>query len=199
MVDLQMSEDISPESLGPRIETADTGRDDAGDPRGSAPFERETPDSDQSGEDGAASQPEPSLPVEYRPLAFIEVTLELPDQHPTVVLQEFDPPHRRVTIPIGIAEGNAIAYAARRIATPRPLTHELMTSVLEQFGIEVLTLRITDITYGNFAGELVLAGPTGQRSIACRVSDGIALCLRQRPPVPITAVPEVVDQAGSPE
>lgn len=141
---------------------------------------------------------EPEPPQVFQPLSFIDVTLDLPGQYPVVVLQEFDSPYRTISIPVGMAEGNAIAFAAKHIATVRPLTHELMISIFEEFGLEVLTLRITGFEAGLYAGELILSGPSGQKTISCRVSDGIALCLRQRPPVPITALPSVIDQAGSP-
>lgn len=134
----------------------------------------------------------------FLPLSFVDVRMDLPSQYPIVTLQEFDSPHRIISIPIGFAEGTAIAYAAGLIETARPLTHELMISALEAFGLDVVTLRITDLISGNFLGEIVLSGPEGQKTLPCRVSDGIALCLRQRPPVPITASPSVIDQAGIP-
>ncbi len=134
----------------------------------------------------------------FLPLSFVDVRMHLPSQYPVVTLQEFDAPHRIISIPVGLAEGTAIAYAAELIETPRPLTHELMIDILEAFGVEVVTLRIVDFVSGNFRGEIVLSGPEGQKSLPCRVSDGIALCLRQRPPVPITASPSVIDQAGEP-
>jgi len=137
-------------------------------------------------------------PLFFLPLSFVDVRMDLPSQYPVVTLQEFDSPHRIISIPVGFAEGTAIAYAAELIETPRPLTHELMINMLGAFGLDVVTLRITDLVAGNYLGEIVVSGPEGQRTLPCRVSDGIALCLRQRPPVPITASPSVIDQAGIP-
>lgn len=137
------------------------------------------------------------VPEVFYPLSFVDVTLDLPSSYPVVVLQEFESPFRTIKIPVGMSEGAAIAYAAKVIATPRPLTHQLMINIFGEFDLEVVTLRITDVTNGSFSGELVVSGQRGQRSIPCRVSDGIALCLRQRPPAPITASPSVIDQAGA--
>ena len=134
----------------------------------------------------------------FLPLSFVDVRMDLPSQYPVVTLQEFDAPHRILSIPVGLAEGTAIAYAAEMVETPRPLTHELMVNIFEAFGLDVVTLRITDFISGNYVGEIVLSGPEGQKNLPCRVSDGIALCLRQRPPVPITASPSVIDQTGAP-
>lgn len=136
-------------------------------------------------------------PPVFYPLSFVEVVLDLPDAFPIVRLQEFESPYRMIHMSIGMAEGVAIAYAAKQIATPRPLTHQLMLDTFAEFGLEVVTLRITSYDAGAFAGELVVSGPRGQRSVTCRVSDGIALCLRQRPAAPITASPSVIDQAGA--
>ncbi len=139
----------------------------------------------------------PLPPRPYLPVAFQGVRLDLPSQFPIVELQEFDPPHRRLAIPVGMAEGIAISHAQRQSETPRPLTHALIITILESFSLEVVTLRITDVADGNYSGELVVSGPDGQRTIPCRVSDGIALCLRQRPVVPITVSPSVMSHSGA--
>ena len=154
--------------------------------------------SDSASEDfvDTGSSSEPGSPTAYRPFAFVEVTMDLPSPNPVVVLQELDAPHRKIDIPVGLAEGIAISFGSKQIATPRPLTHELMSNLLEAFSLEVVTLRITEFIDGIFHGELIVSGPERQRSLSCRVSDGIALCLRQRPFVPITVALEVIDRAG---
>ena len=154
------------------------------------------PSADEDGEAVESNEGVLIEPAVFRPLSFEGVHLDLPAKYPTVVLQEFDAPHRQLHIPVGMAEGNAIAYAASQIPTARPLTHELMISILRAFGLEVVTLRISEYRDRTFIGELVVSGPTAQRTISCRVSDGIALCLRQQPYVPITASPSVIDQVG---
>ena len=91
------------------------------------------------------------------------------------MLQESDAPYRELRIPIGGPEGIAIGYAARRIATPRPLTHELMTLILRDFDLTLEVVRITGSSGGSFTAEIVLSGPSGSRTIDCRPSDAIAL------------------------
>jgi bifunctional DNase/RNase len=148
--------------------------------------------SEEISDTGLSSEP----PTAFRPFAFVDVTMDLPSPNPVVILQELDAPHRTITIPVGLAEGIAISFGSKQILTPRPLTHELMSNLLEAFGLEVVTLRITEFTDGIFHGELVVSGPERQRSLSCRVSDGIALCIRQRPFVPITVAPEVIELVG---
>jgi hypothetical protein len=121
------------------------------------------------------------------PLRFVDVVMVLPSTHPVVILEELSEPWRELRIPIGSPEGIAIAYAARKIDTPRPLTHVLFTSALESCGATLEVLRITGVKDNAFEAEIVLSGPTGIRTLACRPSDGIALALRQRLEVPISA------------
>jgi bifunctional DNase/RNase len=113
------------------------------------------------------------------------------------VLQEADPPFRELRIPVGGAEGIAIAYAARGVATPRPLTHELFTRVFEEFAMTLDVVRITEVRGSAFSAEMVISGALGARLIDCRPSDAIALALRQRLPVPIMASPTVLAVAGT--
>lgn len=136
------------------------------------------------------------LPAPMSQMHFVDVVMVLPSTHPVVVLQEADFPYRELRIPVGGPEGIAIGYAGRQLPTPRPLTHELMTRVLESFGLTLDVVRITGMRGGMFTAELTLSGPTGQRVIDCRPSDGIALALRQPIPVPIMADPDVLDRAG---
>ncbi len=56
-------------------------------------------------------------------MAVAGVEMELPSANPEVVLHEAQDPWRELRIPVGLAEGTAIAYAFRGIDTPRPLTH----------------------------------------------------------------------------
>jgi bifunctional DNase/RNase len=136
-------------------------------------------------------------PPEMSQLIFVDVLIVLPSANPVVVLQETESPYRELRIPIGGPEGIAIGYAARRIATPRPLTHELMSMVLRDFDLTLEVVRITGSSGGSFTAEIVVSGASGSRTIDCRPSDAIALALRQRLPVPIMASAGVLERSGS--
>jgi bifunctional DNase/RNase len=124
-------------------------------------------------------------------VVLVAVTMDLPDQNPVVVLREIDPPRREVSIPVGLAEGVAIAYGHRAVATPRPLTHEMLTVVLERFGVRLEAVRITSRVGRVYLAEMVMTSPSsGPQTIDCRPSDAIALAVRQELPVPL-----VVDEA----
>ncbi|HLI43216.1 MAG TPA: bifunctional nuclease family protein [Acidimicrobiales bacterium] len=130
-------------------------------------------------------------------LLFVDVSLVLPSTHPVVVLQEAEWPYRELRIPVGGAEGVAIGYAARRVPTPRPLTHQMVSDLLDTFELTLDQVRITAVHGSNFVAELVVSGRLGVRTIDCRPSDAIALALRRPIPVPIMASPEVLDAAGA--
>jgi len=118
-------------------------------------------------------------------VAVAGVEMELPGPNPEVVLHETQEPWRELRIPVGLAEGTAIAYAWRGIPTPRPLTHELFAEVLERHDVTVAALRITARRGQLFLAELDTMGPRGRRVMPCRPSDGIALVLRRHLPTPV--------------
>ncbi len=113
------------------------------------------------------------------------VTLDLPGQHPTVVLREIEAPRRQLAFHVSLADGTALAHAHRRVATPRPLTHELVADVLAGFDVDVVAVRLVGRVGQLHFAELDLRGRNARRVFSCRPSDGLALALRQPVPVPL--------------
>jgi len=124
-------------------------------------------------------------PEVWRIVVVAEITMDLPDAHPEIVLHEAQHPWREVRIPVGLPEGTAIAYAFRSIDTPRPLTHTLMAELLDRHGVSIEAVRITVRRGNSFFAEIDTRGPQGRHVLPCRPSDAIALVLRQRLPTPI--------------
>ncbi|MHB1584150.1 MAG: bifunctional nuclease family protein [Acidimicrobiales bacterium] len=145
-----------------------------------------------------APVPPPAGP-RFRVMDVLSVALELPGQYPTVHLQEAEPPLRDLVFPIGLPEGTALAHALRRVATPRPLTHELFISALQQLGADVATVRLIGRRAGTYLAELVLSGPRGTLTLPCRPSDGLTLALRQTVPAPVLADERLLEQGGDVE
>jgi bifunctional DNase/RNase len=117
----------------------------------------------------------------------MDVTLELPGQYPMITLQEAEPPLRHLTFPVGMAEGTALAYALRRLETPRPLTHELLASILQRLAVDVVAVRLVGRRAGTYLAELDLMSARGREVLSCRPSDGIAVALRQVVAAPVLA------------
>ncbi len=128
-------------------------------------------------------------PPAFRVMDVEDVSLDLPSQFPLVTLVESEPPLRTLVFPVGLTEGTALALAMRRMDSPRPLTHELFSQVLQRARIEVIAVRLTGRDQGNYVAELDLMTPTGRERIVCRPSDGLVLALR----MPVTA-PILVDE-----
>jgi len=137
-------------------------------------------------------------PEEWRIVAVAGVEMTLPNANPMVVLHEAQDPWRELGIPVGLAEGTAIAYAFRGIDTPRPLTHELVTEILDGHGVSIEAVRITVRRGQQFFAEIDTMGPRGRRVLPCRPSDAIALALRQQLPTPILVGEWVFTGADAP-
>jgi bifunctional DNase/RNase len=137
-------------------------------------------------------------PEEWRIVAVAGVEMALPSANPEVVLHEAQDPWRELRIPVGLAEGTAIAYAFHGIDTPRPLTHEMVTEILDRHDVSVEAARITVRRGQLFFAELDTMGPRGRRVLPCRPSDAIALALRQRLPTPILVAEWVFTGADAP-
>ena len=71
--------------------------------------------------------------IDFRMALVASISLDLPSQHPSVVLREIDTPRRQLTFSIGMPDAVALSHAQRRIPTPRPLSHELLSDVLQSF------------------------------------------------------------------
>jgi bifunctional DNase/RNase len=137
-------------------------------------------------------------PEEWRIVAVAGVEMDLPSVNPEVVLHEAQDPWRELRVPVGMAEGTAIAYAFRGIDTPRPLTHEMVTEVLHRHDVSIEAVRITVRRGQLFFAEIDTMGPRGRRVVPCRPSDAIALALRQRLPTPILVAEWVFTGADAP-
>jgi bifunctional DNase/RNase len=110
-----------------------------------------------------------------------------------LVLAETDG-NRRIPIIIGAVEAQAIAINLEGLKPPRPLTHDLFTTVLSTFEIQITEVFIHTFEEGIFYAEMKLTGEKGSFSIDSRTSDAIALALRCG--CPIYTTEEVMGQTG---
>lgn len=106
---------------------------------------------------------------------------------------------RILRIYIGENEARAIDKALNRRFDRRPMTHDLIASIFEGLGVEILSVYIDELRDDTFFGKLVLSAPSegGERRqviIDSRPSDALALAARAA--IPIFASEEVLDEAG---
>ena len=172
----------------PPAEAADAGRADAG----RAHAGRATPAEPTPAE---PTRPSPVM-GDYRMALVAAVNVDLPNQHPTVVLRETESPRRQLSFSIGFQDAVVLSHAMRRIPTPRPLTHELMSQVLQGFDIDVVAVRLVGRQGSIYFAELDLRGRTGRSVHSCRPSDGLTVALLQPVEVPILIDRRLLEEDG---
>jgi bifunctional DNase/RNase len=128
-------------------------------------------------------------------LSLVGVRVEVPTNQPIVLLRE-DDGQRYLPIFIGPPEATAIVYALQGMETPRPMTHDLFKTVLDDMSMRLQQVVITELHDGTFYAEIELAGNGNAYRISSRPSDAIALAVRYEDAVPIFADEAVLDEAG---
>jgi len=101
---------------------------------------------------------------------------------------------RRLPIVIGGAEAQAIAVAMEDMAPTRPLTHDLMKSILETFEVDLREVIINNLLDGVFYAKLICEKDGEEIEIDSRTSDALALCVRFD--CPIFTYEFILDSAG---
>ena len=120
--------------------------------------------------------------------------MEIPANTPIVVLRELTGQQRLLPIVIGHPEAAAISAALEGVTPPRPMTHDLMVTLLDAASQRVEQVVITEVVDHTFYAEIHLTGPTGQHHVSCRPSDGLAIAVRIGCPLRATAA--LLDTAG---
>ncbi len=114
-----------------------------------------------------------------------------------IELRELDPnleSPRTIPIVIGIVEAAAIGRRLEGIDLPRPMTHDLLGSIITELGATLQAISIIDLVDGAFIAQLSIARPDGHLvHIDARPSDAIALGVATN--VPIFADDSVIEQA----
>lgn len=88
---------------------------------------------------------------------------------------------RRLSILIGQEPASAIALELEAVHSPRPITHDLMKSVLESLGANLIDVTITHLSEGTFYAVLNIDAAANE--LDARPSDAIALAIRCGSPI----------------
>ena len=110
-----------------------------------------------------------------------------------VILKENDS-DRYLPIWIGPAEADAIAVKLQDLSVPRPLTHDLLRTVIDTLGGSVVHILVSDLHNDTFYAKIVIEVNGDTKEIDSRPSDAMALAVRSQ--VPIFAEETVMDKAG---
>ena len=103
-------------------------------------------------------------------------------EHQIVVLKEVDG-ERNFPIVIGIFEATSIDRRVKGIQAPRPLTHDLIISVVEQMGGEIQDIVISDLKEHTYFAKLRVRKDGELTEVDCRPSDAIAVAVANRVPI----------------
>ncbi len=101
-----------------------------------------------------------------------------------------------VAVPIFIAplEAQSILIGLGSVKMPRPLTHDLFLTTLENLEASINRVEITALKEGTYFAKLILESSGSEVSIDARPSDCLALAVRVKCPIYIDEA--VVDEAG---
>ncbi len=127
---------------------------------------------------------------------LVGVRVELPSNTPIALLRERTGERRVLPIFIGGPEATAIAFALEEVVTPRPMTHDLLRNLLDDLGVSIESVSVTELRDRTFYAEIELHAADGVHRVSSRPSDAIALAVRVG--TPIYAAEEVLDEAGFP-
>ena len=121
------------------------------------------------------------------------IRVSLMNYQRVVILKEKES-DRYLPIWIGPAEADAIAVQLQEISVPRPLTHDLLRSVIDNLGASINHILVSDLESDTFYAKISISLNGQHLDIDSRPSDAIALAVRAK--TPIFAEEHVMDKAG---
>ncbi len=129
---------------------------------------------------------------------MIEMTIDsirvsLMNYQRVVILKE-KMAERYLPIWIGPAEADAIAVKLQGVTVPRPLTHDLLLSVIDTLGTSINSIIVSDLKNDTFFAKIILDVDGNQMEVDARPSDALAMAVRAD--VPVYAEEAVLDKAG---
>jgi len=121
------------------------------------------------------------------------VSFDLVGKQPIVLLKTAEG-NRFLPIWIGHPEAAAILMKLQSQAPPRPMTHDLLSDVLEQLGAQVTRITVTELRENTFYAQITLQQDGSEIEIDSRPSDAIALAIRAE--APIFAADRVIEESA---
>ncbi len=128
-----------------------------------------------------------------REMSIDSIRVSLMNYQRVVILKVKDS-DRYLPIWIGANEADAIALKLQNMEVPRPLTHDLLGSVIESLGAKVAHILVSDLADDTFYAKIALDHNGERTEIDSRPSDAIALAVRAS--APIFVEDSVIAKAG---
>ncbi len=121
------------------------------------------------------------------------VSFDMVGKQPIVLLRTLDG-NRFLPIWIGHPEAAAILMKLQGTPTARPMTHDLLSNMLEQLNATVSKVTVTELRDNTFHALITLDGEGGEVEIDSRPSDALALAVRSE--APIYVADDVLDDSA---
>lgn len=134
------------------------------------------------------------------PVRIASLALDPRSSQPVLLLKPLDEEPgtgRLLPIWIGQPEATSILLALEGAELPRPLTHDLMKSLLDTLGSYVERVEITRVDAGTFFAAITIHSEERTLMVDARPSDSIALAIRMG--APIFVAEEVLNEAAVPD
>ena len=144
-----------------------------------------------------AQEAAPAKPADPVRMQVRGIVVDPASQSPVIILATVD---KTLILPISVGgnEAAAIWRYLNNVESPRPLTHDLLSTVIEQLGGKVDKITVTEMKEGTFYAriDLKVGPPENQRTVEidARPSDSIALALKTG--TQIFVAQKVIDAAG---
>jgi hypothetical protein len=130
--------------------------------------------------------------IMFRPMVVSGLTVDPLTNSPIVILKEVDG-ERTLPIWIGLLEATAIASELEGIKFSRPMTHDLLKSIIDLIDIKVNKVEVCDLKNNTYYALIHFTHKGEDVSIDARPSDALALSLRVN--APIFVAEEVIDKS----
>ena len=127
-------------------------------------------------------------------MELLGVQVELPSNSPLLLLRETEGQGRVLPVVIDTPEAHAINRGNEGIRLARPLTHDLLVTMLEELEATIIGVVVTELRERTFFAEIELQVAGESRTISARPSDAIAIAVRTD--TPIYASEDVLAEAG---
>ena len=127
-------------------------------------------------------------------MELLGVQVELPSNSPLLLLRETEGQGRVLPVVIDTPEAHAIHRGIEGIRLARPLTHDLLVTMLEELEATIIGVVVTELRERTFFAEIELQVAGESRTISARPSDAIAIAVRTD--TPIYASEDVLAEAG---
>ena len=110
------------------------------------------------------------------------LTIDPMTNSPIIILKDLEG-EKTLPIWIGLLEATAIASELENIKFSRPMTHDLIKSLLDNLGERVVSIEIFDLRENTFFALIYLVMQNKEFSLDARPSDALALALRSQAPI----------------